>query len=219
LDVGFEKLSRELRQYSVLGPATCRGPGKRPGPPPATVKKQTVIARVRPSQRERLPEAIRPKAADLHGGADQVRDLEVRTWSIPTVKLWSKDAAARRATRRLPLGEPPLVVTTHAITSFTTRFPRSRGSPASSESGLSSVALRETRPEPGPACGTDSTPSLYALRPEDQGASSSPDRFTPGSSPGSRAAWASISARTRRHSSATRARRSSSCEKRPMHAR
>ena len=26
-----------------LGPATCREPGKRPGPPPATVMRQTVI--------------------------------------------------------------------------------------------------------------------------------------------------------------------------------
>jgi hypothetical protein len=41
----------------------------------------------------------------------------------------TKDAAARRATRRLPLGEPPLVVTTHAITSYTTRvFPVPRES-------------------------------------------------------------------------------------------
>ena len=41
----------------------------------------------------------------------------------------AEDAAARRATRRLPLGEPPLVVTNHAITSYSIRaFPVPRES-------------------------------------------------------------------------------------------
>ncbi len=38
-----------------------------------------------------------------------------------------KNAAARRATRRLPLGEPPLVITTHAITSFRSSHPDPAG--------------------------------------------------------------------------------------------
>ena len=53
---------------------------------------------------------------------DQAR--ETRTWPI---RIGQKDAAARRATRRLPLGEPPLVVTTHAITSFVLRHPGPAG--------------------------------------------------------------------------------------------
>ena len=74
LGVGFEKLSRELRRHSVLGPATCREPGKRPGPPPATVKIQAVDTRVGPSQGMRLPDAIRPKAENPHGeGTGQAR--------------------------------------------------------------------------------------------------------------------------------------------------
>ena len=46
----LKKLSRESGGYSVLGPATCRGAGKRPGPPPATVKEQAVLTRVGPNQ-------------------------------------------------------------------------------------------------------------------------------------------------------------------------
>ncbi len=41
----------------------------------------------------------------------------------PNRKVMVKHAAARRATRRLPLGEPPLVITTHAITSFRSSHP------------------------------------------------------------------------------------------------
>ncbi len=47
----------------------------------------------------------------------------------------AEDAAARRATRRLPLGEPPLVITTHSITSYTIGPSRPCGSPASSKTG------------------------------------------------------------------------------------
>src|SRR4051794_2114385 len=56
----------------------------------------------------------------------------MRSWPGP--RMWglanqepTKGAAARRATRRLPLGEPPLVVTTHAITSFTISHPGPAG--------------------------------------------------------------------------------------------
>ena len=81
-----------------------------------------------------------------------------------------ENAAARRATRQPPLGEPPLVVTTHAVTSFTTRFPLSRGSPASSESGLSSVALRWVRPEPdGAIARSPDTPNIRKSGPGSTG--------------------------------------------------
>src|SRR5580704_423057 len=45
----------------------------------------------------------------------------------PNRKVMVRDAAARRATRRLPLGEPPLVITTHAITSFRSSLPDPAG--------------------------------------------------------------------------------------------
>src|SRR5271166_4199273 len=45
----------------------------------------------------------------------------------PNRKVMVKNAAARRATRRLPLGEPLLVITTHAITSFRSSHPGSAG--------------------------------------------------------------------------------------------
>ena len=69
-----------------------------------------------------------------------------RTWSIPTVRLWSRDAAARRATRRLPLGEPPLVITTHAITSFRSSHPElARDQPRASSGSSPSCHVRTTR--------------------------------------------------------------------------
>ena len=49
----------------------------------------------------------------------------------------AEDAAARRATRRLPLGEPPLVVTTHAITSLRQSHPGSVGVQPRTEAGSS----------------------------------------------------------------------------------
>lgn len=43
--------------------------------------------------------------------------------AIQTRRL-GQSAAARRATRRPPLGKPPLVMTTHAITSFRSSLPK-----------------------------------------------------------------------------------------------
>ena len=139
LSVSFEKSSRELGRHSVLGPATCREPGKRPGPPPAAVKIQTVVTRDRIGVNEaRLPQQTDPKAKILQrSGTDQARSLEDPDLADPNRKVMVKNAAARRATRRLPLGEPPLVITTHAITSFRSSLPGPAGDQPRAESGSS----------------------------------------------------------------------------------
>src|SRR5947209_6552093 len=68
-----------------------------------------------------------------------------RTWpgDLPLSRHY---AAARRATRRRPLGEPPLVVTTHAITSFAKDPPVPRESSLGRERALARrTTLRATR--------------------------------------------------------------------------
>ena len=135
-DVGFEKLSRELWRHSVLGPATCRGTGKRPGPPPATVKKQTVDARV---GRDKECNSLRQSdpRPEIFAAREPARPrLEGPDLADPDRKAMVKSAAARRATRRLPLGEPPLVITTHAITSFRYRLPGPAGDQPRAGNGL-----------------------------------------------------------------------------------
>ena len=66
----------------------------------------------------------------------------------PNRKVMVKHAAARRATRRLPLGEPLLVITTHAITSFRSSLPGpARDQPrAGAGSSPSRRAPHESRP-------------------------------------------------------------------------
>ena len=117
-----------LGGHSVLGPATCCEPGKRPGPPPAAVEGQTVKSRRRVTGQRRplLHRAIRCKKL-TRDQSDQARSLEESDLADPNRKVMVKNAAARRATRRLPLGEPPLVITTHAITSFRSSLPEPAG--------------------------------------------------------------------------------------------
>ena len=67
----------------------------------------------------------------------QARNLEVAGPAEPNRKVMVRDAAARRATRRLPLGEPPLVITTHAITSFRSSHPEPPGVQPRAVSGSS----------------------------------------------------------------------------------
>lgn len=77
----------------------------------------------------------------FYGQSDQVRTS--RTWPGEQSK---KGAAARRATRRLPLGEPPLVLSTHSITSFTISLLGSAGVQPRAEASFSpSYHARTTR--------------------------------------------------------------------------
>jgi len=55
----------------------------------------------------------------------------------PDRRVMVESAAARRATRRLPLGEPPLVITTHAITSFRSSLPGPAGDQPRARAGSS----------------------------------------------------------------------------------
>jgi hypothetical protein len=141
--VSLMKSSRELWRYSVLGPATCGGSGKGPGPPPATVVGKAVGAGIRPGQRSTLP--IRRTELELaarrtHGQESRPGPELERTGPDlvdSNRKVMNKHAAARRATRRLPLGEPPLVITTHAITSFRSSLPELAGDQPRAGSGSS----------------------------------------------------------------------------------
>ncbi len=139
LSVCFEKSSRELSGCSVLGPATCCEPGKRPGPPPAAVKTQTVVASHAGTESTNIAPENEARQFKLHGQRSRPGPMTdpAQTWSILTVRLWSRSAAARRATRRLPLGEPPLVITTHAITSFRSSLPDPAGDQPRARSGSS----------------------------------------------------------------------------------
>ena len=69
--------------------------------------------------------------------SDRTRNLEESGPAEPNRKVMVKNAAARRATRRLPLGEPPLVITTHAITSFRSSHPDPAGVQPRAVSGSS----------------------------------------------------------------------------------
>src|SRR5438270_12859696 len=70
---------------------------------------------------------------------------------------------ARRATRRLPLGEPPLVVTTHVITSFTLSLPGPAGVQPRAEAG-SSPSYHARTPRAGPACVTAAAKFTITIR-------------------------------------------------------
>ena len=70
-----------------------------------------------PQYRDSREQSGPRQKSNLHGeGTGQAR--RTQAWPILDREAMVKSAAARRATRRLPLGEPPLVITTHAITSF-----------------------------------------------------------------------------------------------------
>src|SRR4029077_15534426 len=84
--------------------------------------------------------------------------LGPKTWSIPTVRFWSRSAAARRATRRLPLGEPPLVITTHAITSFRSSHPELARDQPRARTGSSPSCHGRTTRKPA-VCFTKSRPT------------------------------------------------------------
>ena len=125
-------------RHAVLSPETCCGPGKRPGPPPAAVEGQTMKSRRRVTGHRRplLHRAIRCKKL-TRDQSDRTRNLEESGPVEPNRKVMVKNAAARRATRRLPLGEPPLVITTHAITSFRSSHPDPAGVQPRAVSGSS----------------------------------------------------------------------------------
>src|SRR5271166_2321479 len=137
-------------RHAVLSPETCYGPGKRPGPPPAAVEGQTMKSRRRVTRHRRplLHRAIRCKKL-TRDQSDRTRNLEETGPVEPNRKVMVKDAAARRATRRLPLGEPPLVITTHAITSFRSSHPDPRETSLARFRALvrrATVARPESRP-------------------------------------------------------------------------
>jgi len=69
--------------------------------------------------------------------SDRTRNLEESGPVEPNRKVMVKNAAARQATRRLPSGEPPLVITTHAITSFRSSHPDPAGVQPRAVSGSS----------------------------------------------------------------------------------
>ena len=125
-------------RHAVLGPETCCRPGKRPGPPPAAVEGQTMKSRRRVTGHRTplLHRAIRCKKL-TRDQSDRTRNLEESGPVEPNRKVMVKNAAARRATRRLPLGEPPLVITTHAITSFRSSHPDPAGVQPRAVSGSS----------------------------------------------------------------------------------
>ena len=103
-------------------------PGKCPGPPPAAVDGQTMkCGRRMPGHR--IPLLHRAICCEkvTRDQSDRTRNLEESGPVEPNRKVMVKNAAARRATRRLPLGEPPLVITTHAITPFRSSHPDPAG--------------------------------------------------------------------------------------------
>ena len=67
---------------------------------------------------------------------------------------------ARRATRRLPLGEPPLVITTHAITSFRSSLPEPARDQPRAGSGSSPSCHGSTTRKSAEGCVSISTDHL-----------------------------------------------------------
>ena len=139
--VGVCLKSREQSGKSLtLGPGTGTDPGKGPGPPPATVKMRRHVLRCRALSHERQPLLTGPSASnrqEFTRKSNQARYLMEPGPVKPNRKVMVKNAAARRATRRLPLGEPPLVITTHAITSFRSSHPDPAGVQPRAVSGSS----------------------------------------------------------------------------------
>ena len=80
---------------------------------------------------------IRSKHSAYVNQSDQAQGWLASGLVEPNRKVMVRDAAARRATRRLPLGEPPLVITTHAITSFRSSHPDPAGVQPRAVSGSS----------------------------------------------------------------------------------
>jgi hypothetical protein len=76
--------------------------------------------------KKRSSRAIRRTKLTAYG-IDQALNPRAQDLIDPNRKGMVKSAAAGRATRRLPLGEPPLVLTTHAITSFRSSLPEPTG--------------------------------------------------------------------------------------------
>lgn len=128
------------------GPATWMKSRKRPGPPPASIAqlgKSGSQSRGRHVQASIDPKGMTRTLLIKHAGA---RCRSSPGCNLPLSRLY---AAARRATRRLPLGEPPLVITTHSITSFTLRHPGLAGVQPRSRAGFSPshhVACDPSRP-------------------------------------------------------------------------
>src|SRR5271165_4595321 len=146
--VGVCLKSREQSGKSLaLGPGTGSDPGKCPGPPPATVKIRRHVLRCRALSHERQPLLIDPSASnrqEITRKSNQARYLLEPGPVKPNRKVMVKNAAARRATRRLPLGEPPLVITTHAITSFRSSHPDPAGVQPRAVSGPSPLCHGST---------------------------------------------------------------------------
>ena len=152
---------------------------------PGAVSKQTAIAFSQDGrQSTSLPKVLAKSISSLkvpivQTSGDRIRPGPLargqKTWSIPTVRLWSRDAAARRATRRLPLGEPPLVITTHAITSFRSSHPElTRDQPRARSGSSPSCHVRTTR-KPAVCC-TKSRPTQIIYPPRSLGSTVKPEK-------------------------------------------
>ena len=124
---------------TVLRPGARCEAGKLPGPPPRTTGIQTSIGQRGVVERQKGPLNSKKdtKSGTHDTQSDQVRHRNVPDPVEPNREVMVKHAAARRATRRLPLGEPPLVITTHAITSFRSSHPDSAGVQPRAVSGSS----------------------------------------------------------------------------------
>ena len=116
------------RLHSVLGPATWLELRKQRGLPPCTIAEIASFAKSRDEIQqetflktdERSHELKQRDSVDIirrgFGGVHRTRPNYSRDRE-------KRLRLARRATRQPPLGEPPLVLTTHSITSFTLRHP------------------------------------------------------------------------------------------------
>src|SRR5262249_46967565 len=100
----------------------------------------------------------------------------------PNRKVMIKHAAARRATRRLPLGEPPLVITTHAITSFRSSLPEPAGDQPRAGSGSSPSRRRATRKSADVCVMSRPTKLLYP--PTASGSTGQPEKTSGGKTAG-----------------------------------
>ena len=89
------------------------------------------------SQQETSRMSKRNQTKLTRHGIDQAGARVDPDLADPNRKGMVKSAAAGRATRRLPLGEPPLVITTHAITSFRSSLPEPAGDQPRAGSGSS----------------------------------------------------------------------------------
>ena len=131
------------RLDSALSPATWIVPRKVQGAPPAAVTKLDELGEG-PAHCVNQPRS-QPTFESKPARSDRIGPG--RAESQTSMRL------ARRATRRLPLGEPPLVVTTHAITSFSISHLGPAGvQPRAEASSSPSYHVRTTRV--GSVCAT-----------------------------------------------------------------